>query len=176
MGVSFCRVFAKLGSDMKKPDATTVIPRDSFQEIVWPLPVTDLLFVGRQSEQALRKLNIRTIGDLARTDRVLLGTALGKQGDTLWRYANGLDKEPVLPYNAQREVKSVGNSMTFRRDLRGEEEIRSGIAALADSGWPPGSGRQISNARWSRWHQKPRNSSTSPGRFPSATAPISKRN
>lgn len=133
VGVSFCRVFAKLGSDMKKPDATTVIPRESFQEIVWPLPVTDLLFVGRQSEQALRKLNIRTIGDLARTDRVLLGKALGKQGDTLWRYANGLDKEPVLPYDAHREIKSVGNSMTFRRDLRGEEEIRSGIAALADS-------------------------------------------
>ena len=133
VGVSFCRVFAKLGSDMKKPDATTVIPRDTFREIVWPLPVSDLLFVGRQSEQALKKLGIRTIGDLAQTDRVLLGKALGKQGDALWRHANGLDREPVLPYDAPREVKSVGNSMTFRRDLRGEEELRAGIAALADS-------------------------------------------
>lgn len=133
VGVSFCRVLAKLGSDMKKPDATTVIPRERFREIVWPLPVSDLLFVGRQSEKALEQFRIRTIGDLARTDRIALGKALGKQGDTLWRYANGLDNEPVLPYDAHREVKSVGNSMTFRRDLRGEEELRAGIAALADS-------------------------------------------
>ena len=133
VGVSFCRVFAKLGSDMKKPDATTVISRENFKDVVWPRPVSELLFVGRQSEAALEKLNIRTIGDLARADRVLLGRTFGKQGDTLWRYANGLDNEPVLPYDAEREVKSVGNSMTFRRDLRGEDEIRAGIAALSDS-------------------------------------------
>lgn len=133
VGVSFCRVLAKLGSDMKKPDATTVISREHFREIVWPLPVSDLLFVGRQSDKALEKLGIRTIGDLAQQDRLLLGKALGKQGDTLWRYANGMDNEPVLPYDAHREVKSVGNSMTFRRDLRGEEEIRAGVAVLCDS-------------------------------------------
>ena len=133
VGVSFCRVLAKLGSDMKKPDATTVISRENFKDVVWPRPVSELLFVGRQSEAALGKLNIRTIGDLARADRVLLGKTFGKQGDTLWRYANGLDNEPVLPYDAEREVKSVGNSMTFRRDLRGEDEIRAGIAALSDS-------------------------------------------
>lgn len=133
VGVSFCRVLAKLGSDMKKPDATTVISRENFKEVVWPRPVSELLFVGRQSDAALSKLNIRTIGDLAQADRVLLGKTFGKQGDTLWRYANGLDNEPVQPYDTKREVKSVGNSMTFRRDLLGEEEIRAGIAALSDS-------------------------------------------
>ncbi len=133
VGVSFCRVLAKLGSDMKKPDATTVISRENFKDVVWPRPVSELLFVGRQSDAALEKLHIRTIGDLARADRLLLGKTFGKQGDTLWRYANGLDNEPVLPYDTKREVKSVGNSMTFRRDLRGEEEIRAGIAALSDS-------------------------------------------
>lgn len=133
VGVSFCRVLAKLGSDMKKPDATTVISRENFKDVVWPRPVSELLFVGRQSETALSKLNIRTIGDLARSDRMLLGKTFGKQGDTLWRYANGLDNEPVQPYDAHREIKSVGNSMTFRRDLKGEAEIRAGIAALSDS-------------------------------------------
>lgn len=133
VGVSFCRVFAKLGSDMKKPDATTVISKENYQQIVWPLPVSAMLFVGSKSERALNELGIYTIGDLAKSDRLLLGKTLGKQGDMLWRYANGQDHEKVLPYDTEREVKSIGNSMTFRRDLTGETELRAGVAALADS-------------------------------------------
>lgn len=133
VGVSFCRVFAKLGSDMKKPDATTEIPADRFREIVWPLPVSALLYVGSKSERLLGQMGIQTIGDLARRDRMELGRVMGKQGDTLWRWANGQDHEKVLAYDAPRPVKSIGNSMTFRRNLVGEEEIRAGISALADS-------------------------------------------
>ncbi len=133
VGVSFCRVFAKLGSDYKKPNATTVIDRDNYREIAYPLPVSDLLFVGRRAAESLRGLGILTIGDLARTDRALLVSRLGEQGDTLWRYANGLDDEPVRAFTDRPAPKSVGNGMTFRRDIVGEAEVRQGVMALCDS-------------------------------------------
>jgi len=133
VGVSFCKVFAKLGSDYKKPDATTVISRADVARIVWPLPVGALLFVGRQSELSLRALNIRTIGDLARCDPALLARRLGKMGAQLSRYARGEDDSPVSAFDAQTPVKSVGNGMTFRRDLCGEGDVRTGVSALADS-------------------------------------------
>ena len=132
IGVSFCRVFAKLGSDYKKPDATTVIDRENYKEIAWPLPVSDMLFAGRRTTVALRSLGILTIGDLAKADRLALTQRLGEGGDTLWRYANGLDSEPVRSYYERQKPKSVGNGMTFRRDIVGEAEIRTGVMALAD--------------------------------------------
>lgn len=133
VGVSFCRVFAKLGSDYKKPDATTVFDQSNYKECVYPLPVSDLLYAGRRTTEALRALGILTIGDLARADRSLLLAHLGEQGDTLWRYANGLDDEPVRAFDDRPAPKSVGNGMTFRRDIVGEEEIRQGVMALCDS-------------------------------------------
>ena len=133
VGVSFCRVFAKLGSDYKKPDATTVIDRTNYKEIAFPLPVSALLFVGRRTNEVLRSLGILTIGDLAAQDRSLLASHLGEAGDTLWRYANGLDNEPVRAFHDRPAPKSVGNGMTFRRDISGEAEIRAGVMALCDS-------------------------------------------
>ncbi len=133
VGVSFCRVFAKLGSDYKKPDATTVIDRENYKEMAFPLPVSALLFAGRRTTQALRSLGILTIGDLAAADRSLLAAQLGETGDTLWRYANGLDNEPVRAFHDRPAPKSVGNGMTFRRDISGEAEIRAGVMALCDS-------------------------------------------
>lgn len=133
VGVSFCRVFAKLGSDYKKPDATTEITREALPRLVYPLPLDMLLFAGRKSTEALRRLGILTIGDLARADRRLVTERLGEAGDTLWRYANGLDEEPVRSYYERRAPKSVGNGMTFRRDIAGREEIRAGLSALVDS-------------------------------------------
>ena len=133
VGVSFCRVFAKLGSDYKKPDATTVIDRSNYREIAYPLPVSDLLFAGRRSTEALAKMGILTIGDLARADRRAVVMRLGEAGDTLWRYANGLDDEPVRTYWDRPAPKSVGNGMTFRRDIAGVDEIRAGVMALTDS-------------------------------------------
>lgn len=133
VGVSFCRVFAKLGSDYKKPDATTVIDRSSYHEIAYPLPVSALLFAGRRSTEMLAKMGICTIGDLANADRHAVVARLGEAGDTLWRYANGLDDEPVRTYWDRPAPKSVGNGMTFRRDIAGVDEIRAGVMALTDS-------------------------------------------
>lgn len=132
VGVSFNKVFAKLGSDYKKPDATTVISRKNFKEIVYPLPVGDLLFVGRRTREALSKLHIETIGDLAESNEKDIIKLLGKQGETIYRYARGEDDSPVDPH-ANDEVKSVGNGMTFRRDLVGEKDIQCGISHLSES-------------------------------------------
>ena len=133
VGVSFCKVFAKLGSDYKKPDATTVIGPKQMAELVWPMPVGALLFVGKQSELSLRALNIRTIGDLARVDPGLLARRMGKLGSQLSAYARGEERSPVSSYYRQEAAKSVGNGMTFRRDLTGEEDVRTGLLALCDS-------------------------------------------
>ena len=133
VGVSFNKVFAKLGSDYKKPDATTVFSREEMESKVWSLPVTSLLFVGRSAAKTLARSHIETIGDLARTDREVLVHLLGKLGDTLCDYARGLDDSPVAKIGDTREIKSVGNGMTFRRDLLNEEDIRIGLRALCDS-------------------------------------------
>lgn len=133
VGVSFCRVFAKLGSDYKKPDATTVIDRENFRQIAYPLPLGDLLFAGRRTTEALKRLGILTIGDLAAADVAAVVGVIGESGNLLWRYANGLDDEPVRSYYERTKPKSVGNGMTFRRDIAGKDEIRAGLAVLCDS-------------------------------------------
>lgn len=131
-GVSFNKIFAKLGSDYKKPDATTVISRENYRQIVFPLPVNALMFCGKKVSQELNLLGIHTIGDLAETDRRFLYEKLGKAGAMLYDYANGMDKSQVKHFGDIREVKSVGNSITFRRDLVGAEDIKKGINALSD--------------------------------------------
>lgn len=133
VGVSFNKVFAKLGSDYKKPDATTVISRENWRDILFPLPVSDMLYVGGATERQLKSLNIHTIGDLAYAGDALLTSRLGKLGHTLYIYANGLDDEPVRSVYETREVKSVGNGETFREDISGEEEIRRAVFSLSDS-------------------------------------------
>ncbi len=132
VGVSFNKVFAKLGSDYKKPDATTSITRENFQRMVWPLPVTDLLYVGRAAAKSFQKFGIRTIGDLAQFDREALFTLLGRQGSQLHDYANGLEHSPVAPAGYRPPPKSVGNGLTFPRNLEGWDEIRAGISMLSD--------------------------------------------
>ena len=132
VGVSFNKVFAKLGSDYKKPDATTVISRENFKSLVWPLPVTDLLYVGRAATKSFQRFGIRTIGDLARFDRDALFALLGRQGSQLHDYANGLEHSPVARAGYTPPPKSVGNGLTFPRNLEGWEEIRAGISMLSD--------------------------------------------
>lgn len=132
VGVSYNKVFAKMGSDYKKPDATTVITPANFRDILWPLPVSDLMFVGRSAGEVLKKQGILTIGDLAQHSRQSLTDLLGKQADTLWIYANGLDTEPVRLFGDEPEVKSVSRGMTFRRNLITESEIHTGLAVLVD--------------------------------------------
>lgn len=132
VGVSFNKVFAKLGSDYKKPDATTVISRENYQEIVWPLPVTDLLFVGRAAATLLEQYGIHTIGALAQTDPETLVLLLGRQGAKLSAYARGQEDSPVIPARQQPPPKSVGNGMTFRENLVGDQQVRIGLELLSD--------------------------------------------
>ncbi len=133
VGVSFNKVFAKLGSDYKKPDATTVISRENWKDIVWPLPVGDLLFVGGAARKLLRQYGVETIGQLAKCSQPMLENLMGKMGTQLYEYANGLECEPVRSRYAAEPVKSVGNGTTFPKNLTTREEVQSGIAMLADS-------------------------------------------
>ena len=133
VGVSFNKVFAKLGSDMKKPDATTVIPAEGWQSMVWPLPLGDMLFAGHTATETLRKYGIETVGQLAACDPALPEQLLGKMGLQLWQYANGMDKSPVKPRHAAEPVKSVGNGTTFPQNLVRWEQLRAGLLPLCDS-------------------------------------------
>ena len=133
VGVSFNKVFAKLGSDMKKPDATTVIPAEGWQPMVWPLPLGDMLFAGRTATETLRKYGVETVGQLAACDPALPEQLLGKMGLQLWQYANGMDKSPVKPRHAAEPVKSVGNGTTFPQNLVRWEQLRAGLLPLCDS-------------------------------------------
>ncbi|NLB36624.1 MAG: DNA polymerase IV [Clostridiales bacterium] len=132
-GVSFNKVFAKLGSDMKKPDAVTVLSKENFKEKAWPLKANEILGVGRSTEKSLRGLGIFTIGDLARTPENVLSAALGKHGRVLWKYANGLDNSRVIRDCEQPPAKTIGRSMTCKRDLENNADVKRVFFALAES-------------------------------------------
>ena len=133
VGVSFNKIFAKLGSDLKKPDATTVIECDRFKEVVWPLPVKELLYVGRATHNKLKRRGISSIGDLANANPESLKFWLGKMGIVLWQFANGLDTSPVSNIGAKSLIKTVGNSTTAPRDLISDEDIRIILTVLCES-------------------------------------------
>lgn len=123
IGVSFNKIFAKLGSDMKKPDAITEIKHDDFKERIWPLDAADLLYVGRATEAKLSKYGIHTIGDVARTNPETLQHLLGINGLKLWRYANGTDASRVMHKDFVSPVKSIGHGITCTADLQTPEEV-----------------------------------------------------
>lgn len=132
VGVSFNKVFAKLGSDLKKPDATTVISRDNFKTLIWPLPAADMLMVGRKTSEKLKKLNIFTIGDLAAASEELLASHFGVNGKHIILSARGEDKEPVRKSYVARDIKSVGHGMTAVRDITTPEDGEALIYYLSD--------------------------------------------
>lgn len=123
IGVSFNKIFAKLGSDMKKPDAITVITRENFRDKVWPLPASDLLYVGHSTNRKLAQYGIHTIGDLASTDPEYLKRWFGVNGLKLWRYANGTDTSRVMHKDYVSPVKSIGHGVTCVADLETPEEV-----------------------------------------------------
>lgn len=123
VGVSFNKIFAKLGSDMRKPDAVTEIGQDTFQKQIWPLPASDLLYVGRATTEKLARYGIVTIGDLARSDVTFLARLLGKNGYRLWEFANGLDNSRVMPCDYDPPVKSIGHGITCTSDLLSQDEV-----------------------------------------------------
>lgn len=131
VGASFCKSFAKLGSDMKKPDAVTVINRDDFRRKIWPLPASDLLFVGRATSKKLFSCGILTIGDIAGVGKETMTAMFGVRGTYLWEYANGDDHAPVMHKDFEFPVKSVGHGITCTADLTSNEEVANVILELA---------------------------------------------
>lgn len=133
IGVSYNKIFAKLGSDLKKPDAVTSITTADYQQRVWPLPVGELLYVGRSTRRKLYRVGIFTIGDLATASPKFLRKLLGKWGDTLWNFANGLDDSEVSPIDFESMIKGIGNSMTTARDLVNNEDVKLTFYVLSES-------------------------------------------
>ena len=132
VGVSFNKSLAKMGSDYKKPDATTVLSRETFRQILYPLPVSQLLFAGKSTTETLKRMGIVTIGDLAVADKTYIKAALGKSGVLLHDYANGIDPSPVHLFTDKRTAKSVSNGMTFRYDLSNEEDVKNAVLFLTE--------------------------------------------
>ncbi len=133
IGVSYNKIFAKLGSDYKKPDAITTIYKEEFRHKVWPLPAGNLLYVGRSTQKKLSGIGIRTIGDLAAAPESCLSSRLGKMGIILQSFANGLDTSPVRQEGAEAPVKSIGNGVTAPRDMTANQDIRIVLYTLAES-------------------------------------------
>ena len=133
IGVSFNKIFAKLGSDYKKPDAVTMITDKNYKDIVWPLPAEDLLFVGPATRKKLNNMGIYTIGNLANCPLETLISVFGKNGNILYQFANGSDKASVAFSVSHQDVKSIGNSTTTYRDLKTVEDIKIVAFVLSDS-------------------------------------------
>ena len=133
IGVSYNKIFAKLGSDYRKPDAVTMITKENYRQIAWPLPVSDLLYVGPATKRKLNGFGVHTIGELAQTPVEILRSKFGKIGDILWCFSNGLDSSPVADFQNQPVVKSIGNSTTAPRDLERDEDVKMILYVLADS-------------------------------------------
>ena len=133
IGVSWNKIFAKFGSDYKKPDAITVITKENYRDIIWPQPVEDLLYVGSATKRKLNGYGITTIGQLAQTDPELLHRWLGKMGYVLSMFANGEDRTPVSHEAYSAPIKSIGNSTTTPRDLINEDDVRIIAYVLAES-------------------------------------------
>ena len=133
VGVSFNKIFAKLGSDMKKPDAVTVINQENFRDKVWPLPADSLIGVGKSTKKTLDKLGLYTLGDVANSSPALIERHLGKSGISLWRHSNGFSSSPVLSENEFPAAKSYSHGTTKSYNLKSAEEVRSTLIPLAES-------------------------------------------
>ncbi len=133
VGVSFNKVLAKLGSDLKKPDAVTVLDPAHWRERVWPLPASDLLYVGPKTTRKLLLLGIRTIGDLARAPTEVMEARLGKNGLMIRAFACGIDPSPVRRCGQEEIIKSVGNSATAPHDVMTPQQARCMCYLLAES-------------------------------------------
>lgn len=133
IGVSFNKVFAKLGSDMKKPNAITVITRDDFKQKVWGLPVSNLLYVGPATTKKCKSFGIHTIGQLAQSSLQFMQSMLGKRGVMLWHFANGLDTSSVSNIGSKPLIKSIGNSTTTPRDLTNIQDVKIILYKLSES-------------------------------------------
>ncbi len=133
VGVSFNKVFAKLGSDLKKPDAVTVIGKENFREKLWGLPISDLLFVGKNTANKLNSIGVKTIGDITLCDEKILNRLLGKNGIDIKRYALGEDNSPVTPISKDSKPKSIGKSTTCANDFINNDEVWKAFLEFAET-------------------------------------------
>lgn len=133
IGVSFCKIFAKLGSDMKKPDAITIIDENNWKEKVWPLDIDKMVGIGRATKKKLNRIGIFTLGDLAHAPESLLKNTLGVNGTYLWTYANGRDTRPIVDINHKDIIKTIGNSSTCREDLLNSGQVKNVLQELSFS-------------------------------------------
>ena len=133
VGVSWNKIFAKFGSDYKKPDAVTDVNRGNYKQIVWRKPAEDLLYVGRATKRKLANVGIHTIGQIAEADPAYLQSMLGKHGLMLSVFANGDDRTPVAKENTDAPIKSIGNGMTMPRDLVNDMEVKMAVYMLSES-------------------------------------------
>lgn len=131
IGVSYNKIFAKLGSDIKKPDAVTVISKDDFKEIVWPLSTDAIIGIGSKTKKKLMYMNINTLGELAKADVNLLKRKLGIRGLYLWQYANGYDTSEVCDYYHRDRIKSISRGVTTKADLNSYDEVKKIFEELA---------------------------------------------
>lgn len=131
IGVSYNKIFAKLGSDLKKPDAVTVIKKDDFKEIVWPLSTDAIIGIGSKTKKKLMYMNINTLGELAKADVNLLKRKLGIRGLYLWQYANGYDTSEVCDYYHRDKIKSISRGVTTKADLNSYDEVKKIFEELA---------------------------------------------
>ena len=164
MGVSWNRVFAKLGSDLDKQMGFTVITPENYRELVWPLPVEELIMIGRRTQLKLNAMGLFTIGDLAQTDGMAVTRRLGKIGGLLWRCARGFDMSPVLCSGHQEQAKSVGSSKTLVHDVTTLQQLRQVCRVLCESaaarlraaglrGWVVSLALRGTDLRWKGSHQ-----------------------
>jgi DNA polymerase-4 len=123
IGVSYNKIFAKLGSDLAGIDEVVTITKENYKDVVWPLSVGSIMGVGRNTAKKLKGYGINTVGDLARIDSDWLKLTFGVVGVDMWKYANGYDNSRVMPDGYEREVKSIGHGVTCREDLVSDEEV-----------------------------------------------------
>lgn len=131
IGVSYNKIFAKLGSDLKKPDAVTVISKNDFKEIVWQLSTDAIIGIGSKTKKKLMYMNINTLGELAKADVNLLKRKLGIRGLYLWQYANGYDTSEVCDYYHRDKIKSISRGVTTKVDLNSYDEVKKIFEELA---------------------------------------------
>lgn len=131
VGVSFNKIFAKLGSDLRKPDAVTVIPFNGFRDLIYKIPAADMLGVGPNTAKTLSKYCIHTIGDIASSDKNFLIKKLGKTGECIWAYANGFDNSPVHHIDYHAPIKSIGRGTTQPVDLKNNDEVHKVILHMS---------------------------------------------
>lgn len=132
VGVSFCKIFAKLGSDLKKPDATTIITKENYKKIIWPLQVNEMIMIGKKTTEKLKKYNIYTLGDLSKADNKLLKFILGENGLQIKKWANGNDDSKVIESDISIPIKSIGHSTTTILDIKNYSTAKQVIISLSE--------------------------------------------